>query len=69
MMRKVSFKTFDSADLSVKNEEATKTIGIGLSTANALTSHLGGKFHLKDLKDSHNNSIATEAVFTIPTCS
>ena len=53
MIRKVSFKTFDSADLQLENQETTKTLGIGLSTADALTSHLGGKFHLKDIKDSN----------------
>ena len=69
MMRKVSFKTFDSSDISLGKEESTKTIGIGLSTADALASHLGGRFYLKDIKDSKNVSVATEAVFTVPTCS
>jgi len=69
MIKKVSFKTFDSSDVSLENEETTKTLGIGLSTADALTTHLGGQFYLKDIKDNNNISIATEAIFTIPTCS
>lgn len=53
----------------MRNEQDTKTLGIGLSTADALTSHLGGTFNLKDIKNHNNKSVATEAIFTIPTCS
>lgn len=69
MKEKDLYKTFSSSDSQQNNEEDTKTLGIGLSTANALTIHLGGKFRLKNIKDSNNNSVATEAIFTIPTCS
>lgn len=54
--------------MTTKNENNTKAIGIGLSTADALTCHLGGTFYLKDIKNSNRESVATEAVFSVPTC-
>jgi len=63
------FKTFDSANISGNDEQNTKTIGIGLSTANSLINYLGGIFKLKDIKNSDNQSVGTEAAFSVPTCS
>ena len=67
-IRRVSFKTFDSVDMTTNSERNTKAIGIGLSTADALSRHLGGEFYLKDIKNDNRESVATEAVFMIPTC-
>lgn len=54
--------------MTTNSERNTKAIGIGLSTADALSRHLGGEFYLKDIKNDNRESVATEAVFTIPTC-
>ena len=49
---KFSFKTFNSSLIdSSKDESGIKTVGLGLSIADALTCHLGGKFQIKDVKD------------------
>ncbi|MFM7854444.1 MAG: hypothetical protein ACKO96_21600 [Flammeovirgaceae bacterium] len=68
LKKRLSFKTFESVDQEFEKDQTIKTVGIGLSTADALVTHLGGKFHIKDFKDIENRSIATEALFTIPAC-
>jgi hypothetical protein len=59
----VSFKTFESNDIDLSGDESIKTVGLGLSTADALTCHMGGKLYVNDIRDEQKRSIATEAVF------
>jgi hypothetical protein len=51
MERRAPYKTFESQEIEQAGEEINKTVGLGLSTADALTSYMGGKLHVKDLKD------------------
>jgi hypothetical protein len=45
-----------------------KTVGLGLSTADALAFHIGGKLSMKSLKNQQRCPIATEVEFTVLTC-
>ena len=64
----MSFLVFELESHSLEDITNEKAIGKGLSTAKALTCHLGGNFRMKDIRDSQDLSVATEAIFEIPVC-
>lgn len=55
----MSFLVFELESHSLEDITNEKAIGKGLSTAKALTCHLGGNFRMKDIKDNQNISVAT----------
>ena len=48
---KANFKTFQMDNEHIEGERDLKTVGLGLSTAEALAFHLCGDLHLKSLKN------------------
>lgn len=67
LKKRATFRTFNSTDSKTENEFSIKSVGLGLSTADALTSHLGGKFSLRNICNDLNQPVATEVVFSVLT--
>jgi hypothetical protein len=63
-----SFKTFQSDQADLASSRVLNTVGLGLSTADALINHLGGKLVVNCIKDKQKKPVSTETVFTMLTC-
>ena len=68
MDAKNRFKTFDYFGQQ-EEDISTKSVGLGLSTADALAQHIGGKVKLRTILNERKQSIGAEASFTIYTVS
>jgi len=64
----LNFKTFQIGEPEMDDERFLKTVGIGLSTSEALSSHMGGELHLKSIKNLSGQSVATKVKFSVLTC-
>ena len=65
---KVNFQTFQSGEDQIGDERELKTIGLGLSTSDALAFHMCGELRIKSIKNLSKQPIATETEFSVLTC-